>query len=231
MNAFNAETHGKDILAASIHNTKHLAEAIRRQSLRRIIMVEPDLSLSSPGLLTKGRRINDILAASYAGYVAMNQKTGDDAINHLGHTMEFKLAEISSKSFSLGSQGSLIYNTSGSWTSCMGAIFHLYPGTDMEQKIQDTTLILYSSDHERYITGFVMSGEKIYEILKDKRSTTNISISAFIKDGYEIKSEVGSIGFKKYENALLQYIRANAGLLPKERALDAITNWIKLASE
>lgn len=231
MTTFNPETHGRDILAASIHNSKYLSEAIRRQSLRRIIMVEPDLSLSNPGLLTKGRRINDILAASYAGYVAMNQKTGDDAINHLGHTMEFKLAEISSKSFSLGSQGGLVYNTSGTWTSCIGAIFHLYPGTDMEQKIQDTTLILYSTDHERYITGFVMSGEKVYEILKDKKSTTNISISAFIKDGYEIKSEVGSIGFKKYNNALHQYVKAKAGVLPKDMALDAVTNWVKLASE
>ena len=180
------------------------------------------------------RRFNDTFAATYCGYVAYLQPTGDDAVNHLGHHLEVKLVGIDSQSYSLGNKGGIIHGREGSFGSAHGAIFHIYGGTDLENKRQDTALILYSKDHGAFIDGFIMAADAVYEHLSRRPVTGSggttrfISVSQFQQDGRRFDSAIPHIGLQTYLGALKWYLHAGDDRLDEQDTERACRMWDNL---
>jgi hypothetical protein len=203
--------------------------------LPRLFMVRPNGErVLGTCPMDASRRFNDTFAATYCGYVAFLQPTGDDAINHLGHHLEVKLVGIDSSMYSLGAKGGLVHGREGSFGSAHGAIFHIYGGTDLENKRQDTALILYSKDHGAFIDGFIMDGDTVYEHLSRRPVTGTggctrfISVAQFQQDGRRFSSAIPHIGLSNYLAGLKWYLHALDDRLDDSASERAYKMWDSL---
>jgi hypothetical protein len=184
----------------------------------------------------KMRRLNDFLAAAYTHSIALYANSGDDCIDQYGNAIELKLAFIKGKEMRIGTSGRAIV-TGPSATGLMNSVnakFRVYEGTDREHHNKDTAFILMSLDHNCYITGFMMPGDRVTEILHASGKNTeqrDVSLSNFIKHGYEFGSSVPHIGWNEYYDALWNYLHAREGRITGDDAEAAITKWISLADE
>lgn len=176
------------------------------------------------------RRFNDFVAAAYVHALALNQSTGYDCIDGEGHCMELKLAYIHSKNVGLTSINSLTFNQK-TFDHGIQANWKVHKGTARDHHSKDTAFILIDGDHNCFITGFVLKGEQVEEFLhgNNKQSINRkISLSQFIKHGYEIDSSVPNLGWKNYYESLHRYILAREGQLTEEEADEARQSWIFL---
>lgn len=179
------------------------------------------------------RRANDILAATFVHYLAIDQQNGDDCIDVNGNAMEVKLAFLKSDDLTISKQGNvirkgsengLIHNTQ--------AKFRVHNGTAKGHHNKDTAFILVSEDHACFIGGFIMRGDKVDELLtsgSQKGVNRKISLSQFIKHGYEINSSVPHIGWERYHECLKNFVAGAEGMLPVPQAGEAHKAWTELA--
>lgn len=182
--------------------------------------------VSPPNLMRRG---NDFLAASYLHALAIHQDHGDDCIDSHGNTFELKLAYINSRDMSIGKRGALIHGSRGGPENTVQARFSVYPGTERDHHTKNTALILMSYDHSCFITGFMLEGSIVGNLLHEGNQNTisrTISLSNFIKYGYEFNSSVPNIGWSNYLTTLTDYVKARDQLLPVEQTLDIIDKWI-----
>lgn len=187
--------------------------------------------LSAP--LDAFRRLNDILAATFVHYLAIDHQSGDDCIDRNGSTLEVKLAFIDSTDLTLSTQGNLIRRGSESGLlHATQAKFRVYKGTAKGHHNKDTAFVLISKDHACYIGGFMMKGDKVDELLTSGTQNSvqrKISLSQFIKYGYEINSSVPHIGWERYHESLTNFIAGSEGKISVARAGEAHKAWTSLA--
>lgn len=182
------------------------------------------------------RRWNDMMAATYVHSVANYSESGDDCTDHYGNSMELKLAFIKARDLRIGASGRAI--VSGPSASSIGSIvnakFRVYNGTDANHHTKDTALVLMSLEHNCFISGFILPGEKVKEIVHNENRNgvqREISLSAFIRDGYEFGSSAPHIGWENYYSALFDYLSAKEGRITGDEAQIALDNWVRFADE
>lgn len=179
------------------------------------------------------RRMNDVLAATFVHYLAIDQKNGDDCVDMNGNTLEVKLAFINSSDLTLSTQGNLIRKGSeGGLIHNTQAKFRVHKGTAKGHHNKDTAFILVSEDHACFIGGFMMHGDKVDELLTSGTQTgvqRKISLSQFIKYGYEINSSVPHIGWERYHECLKNFVAGAEGMLSIPKAGEAHQAWTELA--
>lgn len=186
-----------------------------------------ELVTASP---TTIRHYDDIAAGCYAHTLAIDQGNGDDCVDHYGYSMELKLAMVSSDGWSFNGNDQL--TKSSSITNTIGARFSVYGETKRGHHNKDTALVLYSADHRKFITGFILSGDHIDNYLNNGNNNTVdrfIPLSKFIADGYEFGSSVPHMGWERYYSALWYFLAAKHDKIPKERAYRAFTDWVNLS--
>jgi hypothetical protein len=183
------------------------------------------------------RRANDILAAAYLHAIAYDHGSGDDCVDAFGNTYEVKLTYIKSRDLYIGDRGGLLHRGSelakgkGLMQAC-AAKFRVYGGTKADHHNQTTAYILMSRDHNCFITGYIMNGNTIEELLMGegrKSEERAISLSQFQTHGYEFGSMIPHIGWDAYHSSLYKYVMARDGKLPVNEAKAAIKEWITLA--
>jgi hypothetical protein len=184
----------------------------------------------------KLRRLNDFLAAAYTHSIALYAEHGDDCIDQFGNAIELKLAFVKARDYRIGNSGRAIVAgpSATSIGSTINAKFRVYGGTDSDHHTKDTALVLMSLEHNCFITGFMMPGEKVKEIVhSDTRNGVQreISLSAFIRDGYEFGSSVPHIGWENYYSTLFDYLCAKEGRITGDEAQTALDKWSSFADE
>lgn len=184
----------------------------------------------------KLRRLNDFLAAAYTHSIALYADSGDDCIDLSNSAIELKLAFIKGKDMRIGTSGRAIVTgpSATSLTHSINAKFRVYNGTDSEHHNKDTALVLMSLDHNCFITGFMMPGAEINKLVHSESRNTiqrDVSLSAFIRQGYEFDSNVPHIGWAEYYDALWNYLCAKEQRITGEEAEAAIAKWISFADE
>jgi hypothetical protein len=182
------------------------------------------------------RRWNDIMAASYAHSVALYAEHGDDCIDHYGNAIELKLAFVKARDLRIGASGRAIVSgpSASSIGSTITAKFRVYKGTDADHHSKDTALVLMSLEHNCFISGFILPGEKVKEIVhnEDRNGVQReISLSAFIRDGYEFGSSIPHIGWENYYSALFDYLCAKEGRITGDEAQAALDKWLSFADD
>lgn len=184
----------------------------------------------------KLRRLNDFLASAYTHSIALYADSGDDCVDQHGNAIELKLAFIKAQDMRIGVHGRAIVTgpSAASLTSSINAKFRVYNGTAADHHSKDTAFILMSHDHNCFITGFMMNGERIQELVhSDSRNTVqrDVSLSAFMRDGYEFGSSVPHIGWENYYNALFNYLCAKEGRITGDEAQTALDKWASFADD
>lgn len=183
------------------------------------------------------RRTNDILAANYIHALALYQGTGDDCLDVYGNTYEVKLTYVHSRDFVLGPRGGVLQRPATEKSTPKGikqackANFKVYRGTDYDHHNQTTAYVLMSEDHNSYITGYMMNGSTVRDLLTSGQKTSedrSISLSQFQNLGIEIKSSVPSMGWESYYQSLSRYIAARDGLITGVDRDAAIESWLNL---
>lgn len=185
--------------------------------------------VSPPNLMRRG---NDVLAAAYLHALAINQDNGDDCIDAQGNYYELKLAYVKSRDMSIGKRGGLIQGAQGNPENSIQARFKIYAGTNRHHHTKNTALILMSYDHNCFITGFMLEGSIVGNLLHEggqKTVARTISLSNFIKHGYEFGSSVPNIGWTDYKTKLFDYVSAREQRITGDGATSAIDNWVGLA--
>lgn len=180
------------------------------------------------------RRSNDILAGSYAHSIAIDQLYGEDCIDHFGKSIELKLAILSMKDFSISQSNSLSRNDNTTIFTATAARFSVYPTTPIDHHAKNTAFVLFSADHNQFITGFMMNGENVKEALTGSGQECvdrKISLRNFIDNGYEFGSRVPHMGFNNYYEKAWYYVAARQGLLPKIQAIKAYSDWVELSNK
>jgi hypothetical protein len=182
------------------------------------------------------RRWNDMMAATYAHSIANYSESGDDCTDHFGNALELKLAFIKARDLRIGALGRAIVTgpSSTSFGSTVNAKFRVYNGTDADHHTKDTALVLMSLEHNCFISGFILPGEKVKEIVHNENRNgiqREISLSAFIRDGYEFGSSAPHIGWENYYSALFDYLCAKEGRITGDEAEAALAKWISFADE
>jgi len=178
------------------------------------------------------RRGNDLLAAAYVHALAIDQQNGDDCIDANGKTIELKLAYIKSEGMTISSQGNVIRKTDlTTIESNTNAKFRRYKGTQAGHHEKDTAFVLMSYDHNCFITAFMMPGKTVEQLIDNGQSSVerSISLSQFIKHGYEIGSSVPHIGWDRYKTALKNFVAGCEGKCSVPEAGLAHAEWAKLA--
>jgi|SRR5476651_1598428 len=184
----------------------------------------------------KLRRLNDFLAAAYAHAIAIYADSGDDCIDQFGNAIELKLAFIKGKDMRMGNSGKAIVTGAGSvsFTHAVNAKFRVYSGTDKQHHNKDTALVLMSLDHNCFISGFMLPGEVITDLVhSDTKNTVqrDVSLNSFIKYGYEFASSVPHIGWGEYYEALRNFINAKEKRSPEDEWAAAYAKWVSFADE
>jgi hypothetical protein len=185
--------------------------------------------VNPPDLL---RRSNDFIAAAYMHALAINSASGDDCVDSQGNTYELKLAYIKSSDMSIGKRGALLQGTKSGPESNVSAKWSVYPGSSPEKYKKTTALILMSYDHNCYITGFMLDGQTVCDQLfntNQNGTQRTISLSNFIKSGYEFGSSIPHIGWNEYRNALFDYVRVKEQPTSQEETDQAVAKWTNLA--
>lgn len=234
---FNYDKHSKLIETLSFINQKNFNEKITTKNISNFWMVTPDIEAKKPNIVSFSRRIHDVLAASYCGYIAFLQDNGHDCINHKGHLLELKLTQANSNNFTIGKNNKLKYKKDSSWISSVGANYDISLSTDLKRKSQDTALILWSEDHSCFISGFIMKKDHVYDFLTERdlnckagsRVKRNISLYKFLTYGHEFPSPHATyISFELYENALYNYVMAREGYFDNFKTNYWINFWKNL---
>lgn len=186
------------------------------------------------------RRTNDILAATYIHSLAIYANNGDDCLDEYGNTYEVKLTYIHSKDYLVSPRDALMQknqnpNTPLSKLRGIGQAcrtkFKVYPGTDKNHHNKTTAYVLMSGDHNCYITGYIMTGDKVSQILHSSSSSCverPITLSKFQIDGHEITSSVPRIGWDAYVHSLRNYIKARDNVITGSERDAAIDAWVNL---
>jgi hypothetical protein len=182
------------------------------------------------------RRWNDIMAAAYAHSVANYSESGDDCTDHFGNALELKLAFVKARELRIGTMGRAIVSASSgtSFGNTINAKFRVYNGTDSEHHTKDTALVLMSLEHNCFISGFILPGEKVKEIVHNENRNgiqREISLSAFVREGYEFGSTAPHIGWERYYAALFNYLCAKEGRITGDEADAAFATWASFADE
>lgn len=178
------------------------------------------------------RRLNDAYAAAYCHALAIAADNGDDCVDVYGKTMELKLAYVSAKDYTIGERGALVRNNGTSLGQAINAKFRVFEKTDSNHHNKDTALILMSYEHNTFITGFAMTGERVCELLHDRAKTTQarqVSLANFIEYGYEFGSSVPHIGWERYLESLDAYVRVREGKPTIKNCDQVVKDWIDLA--
>lgn len=177
------------------------------------------------------RRTNDILGAAYMHAIAFDHGNGDDCMDEYGNRYEVKLTYINSDDVTTGPRGGLLHNNNSLAAACR-AKFSVYDGTHDEHHNQTTAYVLMSEDHNCFITGYIMTGRMVSDLLigdgNRKSTERGISLSQFQNYGYEFSSMISHIGWDVYEPALYDYVMARDGKVPADEAAQAIQKWINL---
>jgi len=228
---FDPEIHAELIAQGTLKNVADITYAARMEDYRTIKMLRPDGKLGWASM----RRWNDIMAATYAHSLAIDQKKGDDCMDWRGSTLECKLALINSTNFWIGPNGGLNFGSRknpSSLLSSANAVFRVYGGTSKGHHNKDTAFVLYSEDHKAFISGFMMPGEKVEALLHEGKTTNQrtISLSQFIEHGYEFGSMVPNMGWERFETALRRYTLAMDGHLDRDDTAQAMRDWFALAN-
>jgi hypothetical protein len=195
----------------------------------RLFDVKTQKLVSPPNLMRRG---NDFLAAAYLHALAINSPLGDDCVDHMGNAYELKLAYIKSEDMSIGKRGALIQGVRGGPENTIQARFKIYEGTDRNHHNKDTALILMSYDHNCFITGFMLKGEIVGELLHEGNQTTvarTISLRNFIEHGREFGSSVPHIGWTNYRETLFDYVKAREQRLRPEETEEVVEKWVSFA--
>jgi hypothetical protein len=226
----------KDIAQYAALQIKYMTDWHRVKDYANANMFSPihDKLINLPG--DWFRRTNDMMAATYAHSIANYSDNGDDCTDHFGNALELKLAFIKARDLRIGASGRAIVSgpSSSSFGSTVSAKFRVYNGTDADHHTKDTALVLMSLEHNCFISGFILPGEKVKEIVhNENRNGVNreISLSAFIRDGYEFGSSAPHIGWENYYSALFDYLCAKEGRITGDEAEAALVKWISFADE
>lgn len=182
-----------------------------------------------PNLMRRG---NDFLAAAYLHALALNSAMGDDCIDANGKCYELKLAYINSTDMSIGKRGALIQGARGGPENSIMARFKVYDGTDREHHNKDTALILMSYDHNCFITGFMLDGNTVGNLLHEGNQNTiarTITLNNFMKYGYEFGSSIPHIGWSNYRNTLFDYVKAREQRLSPDETKTVVEKWVSFA--
>ena len=211
-------------------HAEYMTDFLRHQDygLVRLYDAGTKKLVSPPDLL---RRSNDFIAAAYMHALAINSASGDDCIDSQGNTYELKLAYIKATDMSIGKRGALLHGTKSGPESNVTARWSVYPGSSPEKYKKNTALILMSYDHNCYITGFMLDGNTVCEQLFNTNQNglqRTISLSNFIKYGYEFGSSIPHIGWNTYRNALTEYVRVKEQPTSEEETKQAVDTWTNL---
>jgi hypothetical protein len=155
-------------------------------------------------------------------------------VDHFGYSLELKFAILSSKELIINSTGSVSRPNGTGLTSNTAARFKVYEGTDTSHHNKDTAFVLFSGDHCQFITGFILPGDKVQELLHtDGRGAVDrtIPLSQFIAHGFEFSSSVKHMGWDLYYEKLWYYIAAKDGLLDSVESMKALHEWAALADD
>ena len=212
-------------------HAEYMTDFLRCQDygLVKLYDVETKKLVTPPDLQ---RRSNDFIAAAYMHALAINSASGDDCIDSKGNTYELKLAYIKSSDMSIGKRGALIQGTKSGPESTVQARFKVYEGSQPEKYNKATALILMSYDHNCYITGFMLDGKTVCDQLFNTNQngiSRNISLSNFIRHGYEFGSSIPHIGWNEYRNALFDYVKVKEQPGEQEETDKAVDKWTNLA--
>lgn len=212
-------------------HAQYMTDFIRHQDYGLVKLYDVESSnLVTPADLQ--RRSNDFIAAAYTHTLAINSTSGDDCVDSKGNTFELKLAYIKSSDMSIGKRGALIQGTKSGPESTVQARFKVYEGSAQSKYNKDTALILMSYDHNCYITGFMLDGKTVCDQLFNTNQngiSRTISLSNFIKSGYEFGSSIPHIGWSNYRNALLDYVKVKEQPSSPEDTQSSMTTWENLA--
>lgn len=201
-------------------------QRVHDYGLVKLYDISANKLVSPPNLMRRG---NDFLAAAYLHALAIHQDHGDDCIDALGNTYELKLAYINSRDMSIGKRGALIQGARGGPENSIMARFSVYPGTEREHHTKNTALILMSYDHNCFITGFMLEGNIVETLLHEGNQNTvsrTISLSNFIKYGYEFSSSVPNIGWTNYLTTLTNYVKAREQRLTVDETNAVVEQWV-----
>ncbi len=185
--------------------------------------------VTPPNLMRRG---NDFLAAAYLHALALDSAMGDDCIDAMGNSYELKLAYINSADMSIGKRGALIQGARGGPENSIMARFKIYEGTDRNHHNKDTALILMSYDHNCFITGFMLDGVTVGNLLHEGNQNTvarTITLSNFIKYGYEFGSSVPHIGWANYRSTLFDLVKAREQRISPEETETVVEKWVSFA--
>lgn len=185
--------------------------------------------VTPPNLMRRG---NDFLAAAYVHALAINSTMGDDCIDAMGRSYELKLAYIKSTDMSIGKRGALIQGARGGPENSIMARFKVYEGTAREHHNKDTALILMSYDHNCFITGFMLDGATVGNLLHEGNQTTvarTITLNNFMKYGYEFGSSIPHIGWENYRSTLTQFVKAREQRLNEKETQEVVDKWVNFA--
>jgi hypothetical protein len=226
----------KDISQYTALQIKYMTDWHRATDYDSVRMLNPVLNKLIKMPSDWPRRWNDIMAAAYAHSVAHYSESGDDCSDYFGNVLELKLAFVKAKELRIGTQGrAIISATNGSsFGNMINAKFRVYNGTDADHHTKDTALILMSLEHNCFISGFILPGEKVKEIVhNENRNGVNreISLAAFVRDGHEFGSSAPHIGWENYYSALFDYLSAKEGRITGAEADAALNKWISFADE
>ena len=223
-----------DIRKAIINNIKIITTSSRSRkydSMKMIDKTATDIIDLPPDWF---RRANDIFAATYAHCLARYSDSGMDCVDFYGNHLELKFVIVDSNEYMIGASGNSIKrkHSDTGLRNAIKAIFRVYPDTAADHHSTDTALVIYSKNHDCFISGFVMQGSDIQSIVHsdNKTSVTRpVSLAQFVANGYEFDSLVPHIGWEEYEDALYNFLRAKQGLLTGQESTDAIDTWVNLA--
>jgi hypothetical protein len=226
----------KDISQYAALQLKYMTDWHRATDYESVRMLNPNQNKLIKMPSDWPRRWNDIMAAAYAHSVAHYSEYGDDCSDHFGNVLELKLAFVKARELRIGTQGRAIVSaTSGtSFGNIINAKFRVYNGTDADHHTKDTALVLMSLEHNCFISGFILPGEKVKEIVhNENRSGVNreISLTAFVREGYEFGSSAPHIGWERYYAALFNYLNAKEGRITGDEADAAFATWASFADE
>lgn len=215
----------------AIH-TEYMLDMLRTHDYRFVKLFDQQLgSLVTPPNLD--RRANDWKAAAYIHALALNHNLGDDCVDSNGNVFELKLAYLNGRDCWTGKRGALVHGASGSsLASVVSAKFKVYPGTLDTHHNRDTVMVLMSYDHNCYITGFVMHGDKVQELLTEGGQNTvqrRISLGQFMRYGYEIGSSIPHMGWDDYFSSLSNMVKAREGRITGSDYQNAVDQWVSLA--
>ncbi len=197
--------------------------------LVKLFDTKTETLVTPPNLMRRG---NDFLAAAYLHALAINSAMGDDCIDAQGRSYELKLAYINAADMSIGKRGALIQGARGGPENSIMARFKIYEGTDRNHHNKDTALILMSYDHNCFITGFMLDGVTVGNLLHEGNQNTvarTITLNNFIKYGYEFGSSVPNIGWSNYRSTLFDLVKAREQRISPEETDAVVEKWVSFA--